>query len=313
MIAMLDGVFKFKDALLRVHQGMYPELPMPNSVQLRSLEDLLAALRPVEVLTSRLCQANFNVIKADIAFNTTFTILQSQNNAVADSILEALKLRYDQRRNDQLLSCLKFLSNPVGYNPRGSDLEMPQLRVAIRNTYERLFPEVEQRQPEQNQESQVTIQSDSDSEEEEEEEDDPAEETRQPARKLNYGEQVSKMFDDALNSTAVANQRISKTIHMDEEIALAAKTGELTAKLKSLREALLSIPAASIECERAFSVASNFATKIRSKLSDQTLDRFCFAKSYFKNKKGLKKSSTRLQSKTKVKVLPIQIPDELTV
>jgi hypothetical protein len=48
---MLDGVFKFKDALLRVHQGMYPELPLPNSVQLRSLEDLLAALRPVEVLT----------------------------------------------------------------------------------------------------------------------------------------------------------------------------------------------------------------------------------------------------------------------
>jgi hypothetical protein len=42
---------------------MYPELPMPSSVQFRSLEDLVAALRPVEALTKRLCLANFNVLK----------------------------------------------------------------------------------------------------------------------------------------------------------------------------------------------------------------------------------------------------------
>ncbi len=156
---------------------------------------------------------------------------------------------------------------------------MPQLRIAIRKTYERLFPEVEQ--PERNQEQQVNLHSVSDSEEE----DDPAVETRQPpARKLNYGEQVSKMFDEALNDTVVANQGISKTLHMDEEVALAAKTGELTTKLKSLHVALLSIPAASIESERAFSVAGSFATKIRNQLSDKTLDRFCFAKSYYKKK-----------------------------
>jgi hypothetical protein len=71
---------------------------------------------------------------------------------------------------------------------------------------------------------------------------------------------------------------------MDEEIALATKTGELTTKLKKLYKALSSIPAASIECERAFSVAGSFATKIRSQLSDATLDHFCFAKCYFQNK-----------------------------
>ena len=78
-------------------------------------------------------------------------------------------------------------------------------------------------------------------------------------------------------------QGISQTLHMDDEINLAAKTGELTAKLKMLYKALCSIPAASIESERAFSVAGGFATKIRSQLSDKTLDRFLFAKCYFKN------------------------------
>jgi hypothetical protein len=42
---------------------MFPDLPMPRDDQFRSLEDLVAALRPVEILTSRLCQANFNVYK----------------------------------------------------------------------------------------------------------------------------------------------------------------------------------------------------------------------------------------------------------
>jgi hypothetical protein len=50
-----------------------------------------------------------------------------------------------------------------------------------------------------------------------------------------------------------------------------------------LYKALSSIPAASIESERAFSVAGDFATKIRSQLRDKTLDRFLFAKCYFKN------------------------------
>jgi hypothetical protein len=76
---------------------------------------------------------------------------------------------------------------------------------------------------------------------------------------------------------------ITKYLHMDEEIALASKTGELTSNLRKLYKALSSIPAASIESERVFSVAGSFATKIRSQLSDTTLDHFSFAKCKFKN------------------------------
>jgi hypothetical protein len=43
------------------------------------------------------------------------SILQSQNTAVADLMREALEKRYGQRRNDKLLSCMKFLSDPVHY------------------------------------------------------------------------------------------------------------------------------------------------------------------------------------------------------
>jgi hypothetical protein len=73
--------------------------------------------------------------------------------------------------------------------------------------------------------------------------------------------------------------------HIEHEMGLASKTGELTAKLKMLQKAILSIPASSIESERAFSVASRFMTKIRSRLGDATLDNFAFAKSKLENDK----------------------------
>ena len=71
---------------------------------------------------------------------------------------------------------------------------------------------------------------------------------------------------------------MSKTVHIEDEIALASKTGELTKKLRSLHKALLSIPATSVESERAFSVAGSFAIKIQSQLSDKLWTGFVLPK-----------------------------------
>lgn len=122
MIAMLDSYFKFKDALVSNHE-LFNDLKVPTERQIRSLEALVDALRPVEMLTKRLCEANFDVLKADIVFKTCFSALQALNSAVADKLLKALKTRYEQRRNDMLLSVLRFLSDPLGYNPGNGDFE----------------------------------------------------------------------------------------------------------------------------------------------------------------------------------------------
>jgi hypothetical protein len=55
--------FKVREALQNTAEEMFPGLPVPTPEEFQRLEDLVAALRPVEVLTSRLCQANFNVLK----------------------------------------------------------------------------------------------------------------------------------------------------------------------------------------------------------------------------------------------------------
>jgi hypothetical protein len=48
---------------------MFPDLHMPTESQFRGVEDLLAALRPVEVLTKMLCQPNFNVLEVQLIAN----------------------------------------------------------------------------------------------------------------------------------------------------------------------------------------------------------------------------------------------------
>jgi len=45
---------------------------------------------------------------------------------------------------------------------------------------------------------------------------------------------------------------------------------------------LQSVPSTSVEAERAFSAAGMLCTKIRSRLSDVTLDTLCFLCSYYR-------------------------------
>ena len=74
---------------------------------------------------------------------------------------------------------------------------MPALRVTIRETYERLFRDPPEAS-EQTRAQEVAVESSED-------EDDPAEQP--PAKKLTYGQQLSKLFDEALNaSNAVPRQ-----------------------------------------------------------------------------------------------------------
>jgi hypothetical protein len=42
---------------------LFEELVIPSKRQFCILEDLVAALRPVEILTARLCEPNFNILK----------------------------------------------------------------------------------------------------------------------------------------------------------------------------------------------------------------------------------------------------------
>lgn len=58
-----------------------------------------------------------------------------------------------------------------------------------------------------------------------------------------------------------------------------------TENLDNLYNALLSVKTTSVESERAFSAAGLYLTKLRSNLSENSLNSLCFLKSVFQNEK----------------------------
>ncbi|GBN87019.1 hypothetical protein AVEN_136713-1 [Araneus ventricosus] len=67
-----------------------------------------------------------------------------------------------------------------------------------------------------------------------------------------------------------------------QELQLFDSTENRSANIIKLGEALKIIPPTSSEAERTFSAAGLFITKLRTRLSDKSIDCLCFLKSYFK-------------------------------
>ena len=70
--------------------------------------------------------------------------------------------------------------------------------------------------------------------------------------------------------------------HLQKELNIFEVTGEKTNNIRFLIDALKTIPRTSIESERAFSAAGLFITKLRTILSDRSIDHLSFLKSYYK-------------------------------
>ena len=73
----------------------------------------------------------------------------------------------------------------------------------------------------------------------------------------------------------------SMTAAIRTEFTIFQTTGVRGRCLQLAYSYLLSVPPASVEAERAFSAAGLLCTKIRSRMSDKSLDALCFLRSYY--------------------------------
>ena len=79
-------------------------------------------------------------------------------------------------------------------------------------------------------------------------------------------------------------------IDLCKTYAKCGSPGDIPPLLNKLFNALQSIPPTSVESERAFSITGQFATKLRTKLADNTLNSLVFLKvSYKKESKIIDK------------------------
>ena len=69
------------------------------------------------------------------------------------------------------------------------------------------------------------------------------------------------------------------------EMALFSSSGTRGRCLQTVYSWLLTIPPTSVEAERAFSAAGIFCPKLRSRLSDNSIDTLCFLRAYYQKRR----------------------------
>ena len=103
---------------------------------------------------------------------------------------------------------------------------------------------------------------------------------------INNDETESDCLNKKIESSIKRTLQPHKMLHDDyrsllKEFNIYELTGKLTANLERLKDALNTIVPTSTQIERNFSISNNFCSRIRSALSDKSLDCLCFLKAYF--------------------------------
>jgi hypothetical protein len=63
---------------------VWDEIAFPSEAEMTALEELTAALRPLQLLTVNVCAAHFNILLPDTIFQTASNALRAQQTHIAD-------------------------------------------------------------------------------------------------------------------------------------------------------------------------------------------------------------------------------------
>ena len=161
-----------------------------------------------------------------------------------------------KRRNNNVLSLAKFFENPDTLSTEDT-YKMPSKTIITKNAkalHQRLFHN-------NTETSALTIKA-------------------EPVEVVKPVSSMAKQLSDFLNQ-----QRSEKSTEVQDtfakEIGLFVAGKKQTAELQLLHKALRVVPPTSVEAERVFSAGGLFLTKLRSSMSDSTLDKLIFLKLFF--------------------------------
>lgn len=116
-----------------------------------------------------------------------------------------------------------------------------------------------------------------------------AEENQESSVQLSLKQQMDLAIQQSMSDEVQPTVSLSTSSDYEKSTTAAIKTeftvfqtsGVRGRCLQSAYNYLLSVPPASVEAERAFSAAGLLCTKIRSRMSDKSLDALCFLRSYY--------------------------------
>lgn len=254
MLKMVEVFIKLYDVTKEVLFEFGCETFIEN-LNLELLKSLVYSLKPVEVTINAISEKNSTLRTAYVAIKFLKETLAEQDSEISRMLLQNIDYYMNDRINQEIMELMLSLWN-LDKIPKNS------IGLAT-NLMKRLFPTVNNL-------------------DDDDAKNDNLVETINNNNEVTYEEQL-KLRLQASSTQPAHNDRYKK---LTQEFSLSKSNGELTENLKRLSDALSTIKPTSIDSERAFSVASNFCSKLRSKLSDKSLHTLVFLKYHFINKEN---------------------------
>ncbi|GFS89091.1 uncharacterized protein TNCV_1258471 [Trichonephila clavipes] len=270
LLTMLERFLEIKSAISKALIDIKEEQMMVN-VEFETVTTIVKGLKPVKIGLEKLCSRNATLLTAESVFFFVIGELNEQNSEFAKNMKYSLIQRINERRNVNLIGLMQYLNFGRKYEAAaitGDISRLPGKNCLVRQAQmigRRLFCEEEE-----------SISNSSHSEEESIE--------ILKEKPLTLDEKLEKAI---YSKTKVLYCSTKKSTSfnkiMKQEMQLFDSTENPSSNIIKLCDALKTIPPTSVEAERAFSAAGLFITKLRTRLSDKSINCLCFLKSYFKN------------------------------
>jgi hypothetical protein len=239
-----------------------------NSAELHSesniivLKEIQNVLSPIKIAVEALSRKDATLLSSEIILNFTLDKLSQLKSNLSARMMTSLKKRIEERRNIRAVSLLKYLHNPKSFNAGKwfnnlAKKDIPDYAGTLMN---RLYPDIDFELNETNNSSNT----------------DPIE----IATSTTLTDELNFAINNLNKSNFVGT---SKKSHLNKEIQLFEATGKRTQSLELLYNALLAIKPTSTDSERAFSSAGALLTKLRSRMSDESMNAILLLKSFFSN------------------------------
>lgn len=258
---MLTSVIRSQDAIYDT-LSEYNSLHLLEGIDFEHLSVLYNILEPIKLTVEALSRSDCNLEKAQKAVEFMFKKLRSiqtvSRSPFAEKMINRLETRMDERENSEILLLLECLRDR-SKKPNRATLDLAQKLLR------RLYPA--------------------------DDEQSSIDENSQCFEGSQLDDDIEMTMTDELNS-ALQSAGVDKSAPthnyntLESEFRLFRANGQRTEHLQRLLSALLTIKPASTDIERVFSAAALVVTKIRSRLSDKSLDDLIFLRYFYKNLTG---------------------------
>ena len=236
-----------------------------TNAEIKIPHDLIDVLEPVKHAVDGLYRRKATLLTAERIHDFVFKTLSNFDSAYSASLKSHLEVRIKDKRNVCLVHLLEYLHDPDFLMKNKLDIfgeygNKNKIYILASTLMQKLFGVLEPGPGEESQFASLASTS-----------------ICRDSSRASLKEELER----AITSASIPATRPSITPNLNrrmvqKECEVFEASGIRPANLQTLYEALLTIQPTSVEAERAFSACGLFATKLRSRLHDSTIDALCF-------------------------------------